>query len=99
MYEVMTIVLGIVSMFAVVGVIAYFLQNRAQRKGNLFTQPPNLKTKIIAFILAIVFGSLFILEILYEDRFHIVFPILAVMLFIYSVGYGRFLEAIQKWKE
>jgi drug/metabolite transporter (DMT)-like permease len=99
MYEIMTIVLGIASMFVVVGAIAYFLQNKAKREGNLFTQPPSLKTKIIAFILAIVFGSLFLLEILYEDRFHTVFPILSVVLFLYSLGYSRFIKTIQKWKE
>ncbi len=96
MYEIMTIILGLGGMFVIVGGIAYLLQNRAKKEGNLFTQPAGVKTRIVAFILGLVFAGFFLLEILYEDRFHAVIPFLAVLLFAYSLGFNRFIEVVQK---
>jgi drug/metabolite transporter (DMT)-like permease len=96
MYEVITIVLGLVGMFIIVGGIAYFLQNRAKKQGNLFTQPASPGTRIVAFISGLIFAVFFLLEILFEDRFHFVMPFLAILLFAYSLGFNRFIEAVQK---
>jgi phosphatidylglycerophosphate synthase len=99
MYEIMTILLGLIGMFVIVGGIAYFLQNRAKKEGNLFTQPATLKTRITAFIFGMIFTGFFLLEILYEDRFHIVMPLLAVFLFAYALGFNRIIESFQKNKK
>lgn len=96
MYEIITIILGLAGMFAIVGGVAYFLQNRSKKEGNLFTQPVSLKTRIIAFILGLVFAGFFLLEIIYEDHFHIVMPFLAVLLFAYGLGFNKFIETVQK---
>jgi len=96
MYDLITIILGLVGMFVIVGGIAYVLQNRAKKKGNLFTQPASSMTRIVAFIFGLIFAGFFLLEILYEDRFHVIMPFLAILLFAYSVGFNRFIEIVQK---
>jgi hypothetical protein len=92
----MTIVLVLAGAFAVVGGVAYFLQNRAKREGNLFTQPASRSTRIFAFLVGLLFAGFFVLEILSADRFHIFLPILAVALFAYSLGFNRMIESLLK---
>ena len=96
MYDIITIVLGLIIMFAIVGGVAYFLENRAKKKGNLFTQPASLTSRIVAFLLGLIFAGSFVVEILYTDRFHVVIPILAVLLIAYSLGFNRLIATIQK---
>lgn len=99
MYDLITIVLGIAAMFVVVGGLAYFLQNRARRRGNLFTQPASRSSRITAFVLGPVFAGMFYLEISYADGFHVVMPVLAILLIAYSLGFNRLIEYLQRMDE
>lgn len=96
MYEIITVLLGLLGMFAVVGGIAYFLQNRAKKIGNLFTQPISRFSRILAFIFALVFAGVFLIEFGYSDRYHVILPFISFFLLAYSLGFNRFVEAIQK---
>ena len=96
MYEITTIVLVLVGAFAVVGGVAYILQNRAKKEGNLFSRPVSPSSRIVALILGLIFAGFFWMEITYAGKFHIVMPILAVLLIAYSLGLYRIVENIQK---
>jgi uncharacterized membrane protein HdeD (DUF308 family) len=98
MYGLLIIVLGLVGMFVIVGGVAYFLQNRANRNGNLFTRAASPSARILAFLLGLLFGCIFIYEYFYTQSYSIEFPILAFALLAYALGAGRILEEIQKIK-
>jgi hypothetical protein len=96
MYDLITILLGILGMFVIVGGIAYWLQNRAAKQGNLFTQPASRPQRVLAFMLGLVFAAVFVFEISSYDKFHVVMPLLAVLLFAYSLGFNRLIKIVQR---
>ena len=99
MYDIMTIVLGIAGMFAIVGAVAYFLQDRANRKGNLFTGTATPGARIGAFILGLLFAAAFAAELLFADRVHLVLPLLTILLIGYSLGLSSLIEWFQGGRE
>ena len=93
-YAIVTIILVLGGAFAVVGGIAYFLQTRAKREGNLFTQPASRSTRILAFLLGLVFAGFFVMEIMSAPKFHVIMPVLAFSLIAYSLGFNRLVESL-----
>ncbi len=76
-------------------VIANFLQKKADNEGNLFTGPSSPTMRIIAFIFGVLFGVIFLLEILFSDHFLIVMPVLSIALLAYSLGIKQIIKVLQ----
>ena len=95
-YALITIILVLLGAFAVVGGVAYFLQSRAKREGNLFTKPASPSSRIFAFLTGILFGGFFLMEISLVGKSHLILPVLSVLLLIYSMGGYRLIESLQK---
>jgi len=77
----------------------YWLDRRTKAKGSLFMGRPTMTMRILALILAIVFGGAFVVEILSMDEFHVVLPILAIAALAYSLGATQLLAGIQAASE
>ena len=79
----------------VIYIIANFLQRKSKEEGNLFTGPPSPTMRVIAFIFGLLFGGIFLLQVLFSNRFLIVMPILSVALLAYSFGINKIINRLQ----
>jgi hypothetical protein len=52
--------------------------------------------RILALILGLGFGGLFVAEILWMDKFHLVFPAISVAGIAYSLGGTKLLQGLQR---
>ena len=66
-----------------------------ERGGPLFTGPATPRMRIIALLLGILFGGLFLWELISSETFRILWPILAIALISYSAGAYRLLRWLQ----
>jgi hypothetical protein len=96
MYDLMAIIAGCIIGIGFLVIVARILENRAKAKGSLFTQPPTTLGRIGSVLLALLFGGLFLAEILFKDTYHVIFPILSFALFIYAFGATKFLSNLQR---
>jgi len=79
----------------VIYIIANFLQRKSEEEGNLFTGPPSPTMRVIAFIFGFLFGGIFLLQVLFSDRFLIVMPVLSIALLAYSLGINQIINRLQ----
>ena len=89
------VLLGLFIGILLIGFVAYLLQNRATRKGNLFTEPASPFLRILAFIFGLIFGVFFIMQILFLDSYLVIMPILSIALIAYSLGANQIIKAFQ----
>jgi hypothetical protein len=87
---------GLVGGIFVIYLIASLLQNKANAGGNLFTGQPSPKSRVIAFVFAVLFGGIFLLQYFTSDQFLIIMPVLSLALLAYSFGFTKFIRAIQR---
>ena len=86
---------AVVVLVVVFGMI-FYLDRRVKNRGSLFTGTPTAGMRILAFILGLGFGGLFVAEILWMDRFHLVFPVISVAGIAYGLGATRLLQGLQR---
>jgi hypothetical protein len=99
MYELFTLVLGIVGLFVVLSGASYFLEPSAMKKNGFFTTPPVISVKIIASLIGLLFLAMYILEILTSPFNHPLLLALAIMLFIYVFGAERLINVWENRKK
>jgi hypothetical protein len=99
MTELFTLILGIVGIFVVLSGASYFLEPSAMKKNGFFTTPPVLTVKIVAFLVGLLFLFVYVMEFLTSTSVHIIPPILAAALFIYTFGAERLLLAWENRKK
>jgi hypothetical protein len=92
-------VLGVILVLAVLIAVASALDKRSKTKGNLFTGKPSRTTRIIAILLGLLFGGIFVAELLWYTVIHIWPPILAVALLGYGFGAEKLINTIQGKKD
>jgi O-antigen ligase len=95
MYDLMGIIAGLSIGIGFLVIVARILENRAKAHGSLFTQPPTPRGRIGSVFLALLFGGMFLAELLFQDSYHVVFPILSLALFFYALGATKFLSNLQ----
>jgi hypothetical protein len=91
--------IGVIGVIVVLGIligVAWALDRRSKTKGNLFTGKPTRTMRIIAFLLGLIFGGIFIGELLGSERVHLLPPILAVAALGYSFGAEKLMRILQK---
>jgi hypothetical protein len=96
MYDLLAIVAGLALGIGFLVLVASLLERRARSQGPLFTRPPTAIGRVFSIAFALFFAGAFVAELLFADRYHVVFPILAIALFAYGVGAYRFLVGIQR---
>ena len=89
-------VLGVIVVLGILIGVASVLDRRSKTKGNLFTGKPTGTMRIIALLLGLVFGGIFIAELLWSESIHLLPPILAVALLGYSFGAEKLMRTLQK---
>ncbi len=97
-----TLILNLFLLVVAIGILigaASYLEQRAKKKGNLFSGRASPPARIIAFIFGIAFGGLTIYEALSFNEYQVVFPILALACFAYSLGWNNLMDSIQKPKK
>ena len=99
MSELFTLILGIGGIFVVLSGAAFFLQPTAMKKNGFFTTPPILSVKITAFLFGLIFLLFYISEFLTSTVVHLIPPILAAALFIYTFGAERLIRAWENRKK
>jgi len=67
-------------------VVAKALENRAKNKGSLFSGKATLGSRILAFILGVVFFGMGFLQSEATGWVTIIFPLLGVACLLYTVG-------------
>lgn len=92
-------ILGVVVVIGLLIVVASALDRRSKTKGSLFTRKPSPTMRIIAILLGLLFGGIFVAEFLWSDSIHIVPPILAVVLLAYAFGAEKLIKKIQEKSE
>jgi hypothetical protein len=92
-------ILAVIGLLVALVVVASALDRRSKSKGNLFTQPPSPTMRILAILLGLIFGGIFVAEMLWSEIIHIWPPILAVALLAYAFGAEKLIVAIQKMRE
>jgi len=99
MTELFTLILGIAGIFVVLSGASYFLQPSAMQKNGFFTTPPVASVKIVAFLLGLLFLVFCILELLVSGTIHLLPPILAAALFVYTFGAEHLIHAWENRKK
>ena len=94
MNTVLSVLVVILLLVGLVGA-AYWLDRGRRGKSNLFTGRPSRTTRVSAILLGLFFSALFIAELLWLDRIHIVFPLLAVAALAYGLGAYSLLRKLQ----
>ncbi len=92
-------ILGTILILGVLVGVASALDKRSKTKGNLFTGKPSGTTRIIAILLGLLFGGIFVAEALWSSVVHIVPPILAIALLGYAFGAEKLIKDIQGSRE
>ena len=86
---------AVVVLVVFVGIV-FYLDRRAKNRGSLFTGAPTAGMRILALILGLGFGALFVAETLWMDQFHWVFPVISVAGIAYGLGATRLLQGLQR---
>jgi hypothetical protein len=95
MYDVLAIVAGLALGIGFLVIVAGALERRARSQGPLFTRPPTPAGRVAAILFALIFGGAFLAELSFMERYHVVFPILAIALLAYALGAFKVLSSIQ----
>lgn len=98
MTEIFTLILGVAGIFVVLSGASYFLEPNPMKKNGFFTTAPVISVKIVAFLLGALFLALYIMQVLTSTRIHLVPPILAAALFLYTFGIERLIHAWENRK-
>jgi hypothetical protein len=88
-------VLGVGLVLGILIVVASALDKRSKTKGNLFTGKPSRTMRVIAILLGLLFGGIFVAELLWSMVIHIWPPIVAVALLGYGFGAEKLMNTIQ----
>ena len=96
MYDLLSILAGLVLGVGILVLIARFLEHRAKTEGPLFTKPPSAIARVVALVLAALLAAAFVSEATLVGRYHIVFPILALALAGYGFGVHSMVASIQR---
>ena len=86
------IVLAIVAILAFP--IIFLMQRRLKTHGALFTGPATPLMRVIALLVGILFGALFIMDVA-SGSIHYLWPILSLALLAYALGASRWLNVLQ----
>lgn len=89
-------ILGVIVVLGILFGVAWALDRRSKTQGNLFSGPPTRTMRIIAFLLGLIFGGIFIGELLGSERIHLLPPIIAIAAFGYSFGAEKLMRRLQK---
>jgi uncharacterized membrane protein AbrB (regulator of aidB expression) len=89
------VTLVVIILVVFVGIVVY-LDRRSKSKGSLFTGKPTMGMRILALLLGIVCGGVFVVELLASERFHLIFPILAIAGIAYGLGATALLKGLQQ---
>jgi hypothetical protein len=96
MYDLFAILAGLILGIGLLVFVARALERRANSEGPLFTQPPSARSQVGSLILGLIFVGVFLAEAVFQDRYHVVFPILSLALFAYAIGAYQLLSRIQR---
>ena len=82
-------------------VLIFLIDRRVNTQGNLFVGPATLKSRVLAFALGLLFTALMVWELLEGAYLHwlsewLLWAILVVALFAYSLGADGLLKRIQQ---
>jgi hypothetical protein len=88
-------ILEVVGILGILVIVASALDRRSKTKGNLFTAKPSPTMQIIAIFLGLIFGGIFVAELLWSDIIHFLPPVLAVALLGYAFGAEKLIKSIQ----
>ena len=75
--------------------LIWLMGRRADKHGALFTGPATRGMRIFALLLGLVFGALFLAQLLSSDSFSLLFAALAIACLAYALGTGRLLRMMQ----
>ena len=95
MNDIVLIILVLGGALGILILVASALQRRSKTKGNLFTTKPSPGMRIIAILLGVIFGGIFLAEFFWSRTIHIVPPFLSVALFGYAFGAEKLIESVQ----
>jgi hypothetical protein len=96
MDETTIVILGIILVFGMLIGTAYALNRRLKRRRYLFTGRSSGGLRVLALLLGLLFGGIFVGELIGSNRIHLWPPILAVILCGYGFGAEKLLKMIQK---
>lgn len=95
MNDLITMIVGIAGLFVILSGAAYFLQPVSMKKNGFFNTPPPASVKITAFLIGMLFLTLFLLEFLFVTTWHLILPVLATLLLVYSFYGEKILTALE----
>jgi hypothetical protein len=95
--------LGILGVIVVLGIlfgVAWALDRRRKTEGDLFTGKSTRTLRIIAFLLGLIFGGVFIADLLGPDgKARRLYLIIAIAAFAYTLGADTLMRRLQKSKD
>ena len=83
---------------ALIYFVAKYFEQRSKNQGALFTRSPSRSSRILAFLLAILFGGASLLQILSTERVSVVLPFLSLIALLYAFGATKTLTGLQSRK-
>ena len=95
MSDLITMIVGIAGLFVILSGAAYFLQPVAMKKNGFFNTPPNASVKITAFMVGMLFLAFFLIEFLFGTTRHLILPVLATLLLVYSFYGEKIITALE----
>ena len=84
MRETIILVLIIIGAFGLIGWLSMMYQRRFNLKNNSIMPRVTKKSQAIAIISAFLFGLIYFIEIMFLEKFHSIFLMIAVIALIYS---------------
>ena len=84
MRETIILVLIIIGAFGLIGWLSMMYQRRFNLKNNSIMPRVTKKSQAIAIISAFLFGLIYFIEIMFLEKFHSIFLLIAIMALIYS---------------
>jgi hypothetical protein len=95
MNDIGLVLLGLFFGILFIYVIASIIQNRVNKTGYIFTPNPSPALRILAFVFGLLFGGVFLVDLLTSDRFLVIMPVLSFVLLAYSLGATKVLNSLQ----
>ena len=86
----------VLAVIVIAGAIVYMLDRRTKQKGALFSGTRTPTMRILASLLAVIFGGIFVSELSSAGSVHCVFPVLCVAASGYALGAIGLLRTLQQ---
>ena len=93
-----TTLLITVIIVGVIFLVIHQIDRRSRRDGGMFIRSPSVTMRIFAGLLGLVFGVVFIYEMVSSDFIHFIWPVVSLALIAYSIGAGDLLLELQGGK-